>query len=84
MWGVFNIASTMVTIVGIYKIIKTLHQLKKYHPSLKTDNYQLTLHVLVLIFNLVPVIALCLPEEWFNSLKLTIFDIILISTDTMS
>ncbi len=36
-FGVFNIVSTMVTIIGIYKIVNTLDQLKKYDPHLKTN-----------------------------------------------
>jgi hypothetical protein len=65
-WAVFNILSTLVTIVGIYKIIHTLHQLKKYNPYLKTNYFQLTLHALVLILNLFPVFLFSLPAEWFT------------------
>ena len=83
-WGVFNTISTMVTIVGIYKIMKTLHQLKMYNLSLKTNYFQLTLHALVLTFNLIPVIVICLPDDWLNSHQWIIIDFILIVTDTMS
>ncbi len=47
-WGVFNMVSTIVTIVGVYKILHTLHELKKYNPNLKTNYFQLILHALVL------------------------------------
>jgi hypothetical protein len=36
-WAVFNMVSTMVTIVGIYKIIRTLREIKKYESNIKTN-----------------------------------------------
>ncbi len=54
----------MVTIVGIYKIIQTLVEIRKYNPDFKTNNFQLKLHALALIaltLNLIPVIVICLP-----------------------
>jgi hypothetical protein len=36
-WAVFIIVSTMVTIVGIYKIIRTLREIKKYNSNIKTN-----------------------------------------------
>ncbi len=36
-WAVFNIVSTMVTIVGIYIIIRILREIKKHNPNIKTN-----------------------------------------------
>ncbi len=36
-WAVFNIVSTMLTIVGIYKIIKTMEELERNNASIKTN-----------------------------------------------
>jgi hypothetical protein len=36
-WAVFNMVSTMVTIVGFYKIIRTLREIKEYNPNIKTN-----------------------------------------------
>ncbi len=83
-WRVFNIVSTMVTIVGIYKIVYTLHQLKKYNSHLKTNYFQLTIHALVLTLNLVPVILISLPYKLFTHRIWAIFDIILNVTETVS
>jgi hypothetical protein len=55
-WAVFNLLSTIVTIVGIKKMINTLRELKKFNHNLQTNYFQLTLHALVLTLNLVPVI----------------------------
>ena len=67
MWVLFNFVSTMVTIVGIYKILKYLEQLKRYNPGLKTNYFQLTLHAVILSLNLIAVIVDCLPNAWFTS-----------------
>ncbi len=66
-WGLFNILSTIVTIVGIYKIMKTMQQLKKSNTSIKTNYLQLTMHALVLTLNLIPVIIDSLPFKWLTS-----------------
>ncbi len=38
-WAFFNTLSTIVTIIGIYKILKTMQQLKKNNPMLKTNYF---------------------------------------------
>jgi hypothetical protein len=83
-WAVFNILSTLLTIVGIYKIFKTLQLLKRYNPCLKTNYFQLTLHAFILTLNLIPVMIVCLPSAWLTPHQWAIFNIILIGTDTMS
>ena len=84
MWGLFNFVSTMVTIVGIYKILKSLELLKRYNPGLKTNYFQLTLHAVILSLNLIAVIVDCLPNAWFTSNQWNIINLILFGTDTMS
>ncbi len=65
-------------------MIYTLNQLKKYNPDLKTNYFQLTLHALVLILNLVPVVLYSLPAAWLTYRQWTIVGIALVVTDTMS
>ncbi len=65
-------------------MIRTLRELKKFNPNLKTNYIKLTLHGLVLIFNLAPLIAICLPEAWFTPTQIKIMVISSIVTDTMS
>ncbi len=42
--------------------MKTLQQLKKYNPNLKTNYFQLSLHALVVSLNLIAVIAESLTD----------------------
>ena len=84
MWGILNVLSTIVSIVGIYKIMKTMQQLKRNNQNLNTNYFQLTLHSLLLIINLIPVIAFCLQTKNFTNKQLNIFNIILNGTETIS
>ena len=36
-WSIINILNTVVSIFGIYMIFKTVNELKKLEPKLKTD-----------------------------------------------
>ena len=83
-WGVFNTVSTMVTVVGIYKIMKTMQQLKRKNVSIKSNYFQLTIHAIVVTLNLVSTITLCLPSAWLTYRKSAIFNIIFIVTETIS
>ncbi len=65
-WAVFNTVSLIVSVLGIYFMMKTMQQLKRYDPRLKTNFFQLILHVIVLTINLGTVIIDCLPFSWFN------------------
>ncbi len=61
-----------------------LHELKKSNSSIKTNNFLLTLHALVLALNLASVIAECLPKPFFTDPQWTIVEIILYGTETIS
>ncbi len=65
-------------------MIHTIQQLKHYNPNLKKNNFQLTIHALVLILNLVPILFESLPVAWFTPRLWAIIDIFLIVTDTIS
>jgi hypothetical protein len=64
-------------------MIQTLRQLKKYNPDLKTNYFQLTLHALVLILNLVPIVLYSIPDPWLTPKNWTVIGIALIVTETM-
>jgi hypothetical protein len=83
-WSVFNAISTMITIFGTYKIIKTMQELQKINASIKTNYFQLTLHALVLTFNLIPVIIQLFPYAWLTGREWLIVGIMLIVTETLS
>jgi hypothetical protein len=36
-WALFNMVSTIVSIVGIYKTIRTLRLIKKFNPNIKSS-----------------------------------------------
>jgi hypothetical protein len=82
-WVVFNTVSTIITIIGINKMLKTMQQLKNNNARIKTNYCQLTLHAFVLTLNLMPMIVLCLPNGWLTHHQLFILGIILIGTESL-
>jgi hypothetical protein len=81
-WALLNIVSTIFSILGIVKILKMLHLMKRGNQKVETNKFILTLHCVVLLLNLIVVIFYSLPHKCFT--KWLIVDTMLVVSDTIT
>ena len=81
-WAILNIVSTVFAILGIVKIFKMLHLMKRGNKKVEKNKFILTLHCVVLLLNLIVVIFYSLPHKCFS--RWLIVDTMLVVSDAIT